>query len=109
MFLESRVAKSGIGVNVRKQYSFPETQVRFQEGKSTQAPIIKQTMAMQELKIGMALELKSTHDKVPRNVTIELVKQKLPKHLHELIAARRQPSKVVTGGDDIHNRKIARL
>lgn len=94
-----KVVKTAVAIEAWKHYKFHKPQLGFQEGTSNETAIIRHITTTQGMKIKAVLDLKSAHDKIPRNLMKDLEKKKLAQHLQEMIAAKLHRLNLVTKGD----------
>ena len=95
-----QMLSAAIGKFIQEQYEFHPTQLGFREHTGTETAIVRHAYNYtQGLKYTAVLDLKSAYDRVPRDILMARVRQKLPRQTADMIALELQPMTIVTKGD----------
>ena len=95
-----QMLSAAIGKFIQEQYEFHPTQLGFREHTGTETAIVRHAHNyLQGLKYTAVLDLKSAYDRVPREILMARVREKLPKQTADMIALELQPMTIVTKGD----------
>ena len=99
-----QMISGAIGAMIQEKYQFHETQLGFRPGTGTETAIIRHSYNhIEGYNYTAVLDLRKAYDKVPRDLLMARVDEKLPSSLANMIALELQKMSITTKGDSAAN------